>query len=85
MSYINIYTVHISYIRSFLFYIFSVSISVAPVVPVGDCNGFGFPKTFTSKVVVWFQRYRNFSLLDTHQNIQVMVHFLRVKKKSVKY
>lgn len=51
MSYINIYTVHISYIRSFLFYIFSVSISVAPVVPVGDCNGFGFPKTFTSRVV----------------------------------
>lgn len=45
MSYINIYTVHISYMRIiFILDIFLLLISFAPVVPLEDFNGFGFPK-----------------------------------------
>lgn len=49
VSYINIYTVHISYMRSFIIlYIVFWLISFAPVVPLGDFNG--FPKTFIGHV-----------------------------------
>lgn len=76
MSYINIYTVDISYICSFLFYIFSVSVSVAPVVPAGDCNGFRFPKTFTSRGVNVVQEQQGFQSVKYRPEVK-MIFYIR--------